>query len=88
MGLIFNAIDTLLLILEMLVVLRAVISWLPIPRDNQLIDLLYKFTEPMLAPVRKLVEKSSMGNNAFVDFSPLIVLLLIAFVRFLLRRYY
>lgn len=88
MGLIFNAIDTLLLILEILVVLRVVISWLPIQRDNQLVDLLHKFTEPMLAPVRKLVEKSSIGNNAFVDFSPLIVLLLIAFVRFLLQRYY
>jgi len=83
-----SAVDYLLFILEVLIIVRIVISWLPVPRDNQLVDLLYKLTEPILAPVRNLLEKSALGKNSMIDFSPVIVFLLIGLIKSVLRIYF
>jgi YggT family protein len=72
-----QSLDLLLIITGYIIFIRAVISWLPIPKDNQLIRLLYQVTEPILAPIRNLIEKTSFGNNLMVDLSPLVVLLII-----------
>lgn len=71
-------------IIEYAILARVIISWLPIPRDNQFIGLLYQITEPILAPIRGIIEKSSMGKNMMIDFSPIIAFLLIGVVRNLL----
>lgn len=84
---IFVAIDYLLLFLEYAVLARVIISWLPIPKDNQFIKLLYQITEPVLAPVRGLLEKSAMGKNMMIDFSPLLVFLLIGLIRNFIPRF-
>lgn len=80
----FVAIDYLLLFLEYAVLARVIVSWLPIPKDNQFIRLLYQVTEPVLAPVRGLIERSALGKNTMIDFSPLLVFLLIGLIRNLL----
>lgn len=65
---------------------RVIISWLPVSRDNQLIRLLYQITEPILAPARKILEKSAIGKNTMMDFSPILAFLIIAIIENILVR--
>jgi YggT family protein len=75
------AIDLVLSVIEYAILARVLISFLPISRDNQLIRLLYQITEPILAPLRNLLEKSPIGGNSMFDFSPLIAFLIIGLIR-------
>lgn len=78
---VITAVSWVLRIIEYAILARIIISWLPIPKDNQLISLLYQVTEPILAPIRGIIERSSMGKNMILDFSPLIAFLLIEVIR-------
>ncbi|NLY43964.1 MAG: YggT family protein [Clostridiaceae bacterium] len=74
---------TLIKVLEImgyLIFARVIISWLPIDRDNPIVQFIYQVTEPVLAPVRNLISKSSMGGGLMIDFSPIIVWLLIEYI--------
>jgi YggT family protein len=60
-------------ILELLIFARALLSWFPtIDRSNPIVRFIYQATEPILEPVRRILPQGSM-----VDFSPLVVLLII-----------
>lgn len=80
------AVDWLLRIIEYAILGRVIISWLPISRDNPFIRLLYQITEPILAPIRGIIERSSIGRNMIFDFSPLIAFVLIGLLRNILIR--
>jgi YggT family protein len=45
-------------------------------------DFLYRVTEPVLAPIRRI-----MPNLGGLDLSPIIVILIIFFIRNLMREY-
>ncbi len=75
-----SSLQMLLQIINFLILARVIISWLPIDRGNPIIQFLYQITEPILEPVRTLLEKSSIGGNMMMDFSPFIVLILIDFL--------
>ena len=63
--------------LYFLVVLVAVItSWMQLPPNNPIVHYSRMLTEPFLAPIRKLLPP--MGG---LDFSPLILLFLLRFIR-------
>jgi len=79
-----------------LIFVRAILSWFPEPRSNGLLrDLYYGLlklahvvTEPITGPIRNLIRKSPLGGPGMViDFSPVIALLLIQFVRNILIGY-
>lgn len=72
--------------IEFAILARVLISWLPIPKDNQFIRLLYQLTEPILAPIRGIMEKSAIGGNMMLDFSPVVAFILIAVVENILLR--
>jgi YggT family protein len=82
---IYTAINILLNFVQMVIFARIIISWLPIPKDNPIIRLIYQITEPILAPIRGMIERSAFGKNMMIDFSPIIVFLLIGFVRSIIR---
>jgi YggT family protein len=82
---IYTAINILLNFVQMVIFSRIIISWLPIPKDNPIIRLIYQITEPILAPIRGMIERSAFGKNMMIDFSPIIVFLLIGFVRSIIR---
>jgi YggT family protein len=58
------------------IVARAIISWVNPDPYNQIVQLLYRVTEPVLAPVRRWLPFGRMG----VDVSPIIVVLAIYFL--------
>ncbi len=80
----YRAVDILLAVIEFVIFARVIVSWLPIPRDNQLIRLLYQLTEPILGPIRSLVQKSAIGGNTMLDFSPIIAWLIIRVIRMII----
>mgnify|MGYP000070430838 CR=1 FL=1 len=64
-------------IMKFLILIRAIISWLPLGRYNAFVRFVYQVTEPILAPARELINRSPIGGNMMVDFSPMIVWLAI-----------
>jgi len=59
---------------------RAILSWFPGGRDNFISNFLAAFTEPVISPIRKLIRRSPLGGG-MIDFSFIIVILLITLVR-------
>ena len=70
-----NVIDMLLTIFYWLILLRAIISWVNPDPFNPIVQFLYRVTEPVLEPIRRFLP--SMG----IDISPLIVFILIMFLK-------
>ena len=70
-------------IIKWLVIIAAVISWVnPDPR-NPIVQFLYRTTDPMLRPFRKILPPGKTGG---IDFSPLLLILLIVFIEAVLSR--
>ena len=60
-----------------IIIARALVSWVNPDPYNPIVQFLYKITEPVLYPFRKM-----MGNYGFgIDLSPLIVILIIYFLQ-------
>jgi YggT family protein len=78
-----HVVFAILSVIQWLVIIAAVISWVnPDPR-NPIVQFLYRTTEPMLRPFRGLLPPRRTGG---IDFSPLILLLLILFIKVFLSR--
>lgn len=71
-------------VVEMLILLRIVLSWLPLKKGNMFIQFIYTVTEPILSPVRNLIARSSFGKNLMIDLSPILAYLLLGFVEYIL----
>jgi YggT family protein len=67
-----NFLQTLLLALWVLILGRVLMSWFDPSRSNQVSRFLIQATEPILAPVRRVLPQSGM-----FDFSALVVLLIL-----------
>lgn len=75
-----KVLDMLVPFLYWMIIIRAVISWFSPDPYNTLVQLLYRFTEPMLAPFRKLIPAYSLG----IDLSPIFAILTLVFLRYFL----
>lgn len=69
-----NIFDIILTIYSFIVIAAALISWVNPDPYNPIVRFLYRATEPVLRPIRKLVPL-----RLPIDISPLILLLLIYF---------
>ncbi|MEA2014775.1 MAG: YggT family protein [Thermodesulfobacteriota bacterium] len=79
-----NFIDALAGIIDMgltlymwLIVIRALISWVNPDPYNPIVRFIYQATEPVLFQVRRLIPLRGLG----MDFSPIIVILVIVFLQ-------
>ena len=83
----FAALATLLNIiltaLYWLILVRALISWVNPDPYNQIVQFLYKATEPILYPIRKIVP---LQFNIGIDISPIIAFLILIFLKSFLVR--
>lgn len=71
--------------LYLLILFRVILSWVPVSRDNRLIRLLLALTEPILSPIRSVIQRSPLGGPGMVlDFSPLVAYALIMLAQNLL----
>ena len=79
MTLLLSYVRVLCDILTFAIVIRAVLSWFPIRSFNPLVALVYQVTEPVLAPLRRIVPRVGM-----LDLTPLITIILLQMIANLL----
>jgi YggT family protein len=72
--------DYALMIYMFIVIARALISWVSPDPYNPIVQFLYRATEPVLEPIRRRLPGGGFG----IDFSPLLVILAIYFLRIFL----
>ncbi len=82
---IYEALGILFNIIEIFIIIRILLSWLPISRQNPIIGFVYEMTEPILGPCRELLYKIGLNRGMF-DFSPILAMLLLRLLRSLLFR--
>ncbi|MEW6101382.1 MAG: YggT family protein [Candidatus Omnitrophota bacterium] len=76
-------VDLLLTMLYWLILIRALLSWVSPDPYNPIVQFLYKVTEPVLYPIRRLLPQ---GLRWGIDISPIIAFFLIMFLKSFLVR--
>ena len=70
--------DIVLTILYWLILIRAIISWVSPDPYNPITQFLYKTTDPILYPIRKILP---LGFRVGIDISPIIAFFAILFIK-------
>ena len=89
MFLLANSVGVLFNILDWLIIGRVILSWVrPNPSNRtlrELIKFVYQVTEPILAPIRRLLPTGNIG----IDFSPIVAIFALSIIRsFIVRLIY
>jgi YggT family protein len=64
-------VQTLFFILQFAIIVRALMSWFNPSPDNPIVRIVYEITEPVLAPLRRIVPRIGM-----MDITPIVAILL------------
>src|SRR5437667_4700232 len=72
-----NLINLVLTAYIWIIIARAIVSWVSPDPYNPIVRFLFRVTEPVLRPVRERLPTSQMG----LDFSPMIVILVLYFLK-------
>ena len=75
--LLFKTIHFIFDLIQFLIMVRVLLSWIPHNPSGDIVKTIYQFTEPMLKPVRDLIPVNSIG----IDFSPIIAFVLLGFIK-------
>lgn len=70
-----------LVVLQVLMFLRALLSWIMPDGDNMLTDFIYYATEPMIAPVREFLERFDFVQSLPFDLSFFVTFLILVIVQ-------
>ena len=73
--------DVLITILYFAIIARAIISWFPVSPSNVIVALIYQITEPILAPLRRIIPRVGM-----IDITPLVALIVLAVIQNLISQ--
>jgi len=77
-GFIFSFIQLLCQVLTLAILLRIVVSWFSPGPTNVLTKMLYQTTEPILAPLRRIIPRVGM-----IDFTPLVAVIILQVIAYL-----
>lgn len=79
--LIYSSVSSVIRLINFLVLIRIILSWIPMGGQNAFSIIIYNLTEPLLYPIRKMVENSPLGGGMMLDFSPMILVLILGFIQ-------
>ncbi|MFC2024903.1 YggT family protein [Chloroflexota bacterium] len=79
MTFLFNFISLLCEVLTLVILARVVLSWFSPSPTNMLAVILYRVTEPILAPLRCIIPRVGM-----FDFTPMVAIILLQIIAYLL----
>ena len=71
--LLFQVIDMVFNILQIIIIVRVVLSWISHNPSNQFIRIIYQVSEPILKPIREILPITEMG----FDLSPIVAFFLL-----------
>ncbi len=77
-------VDILVTVLWIAILARVLVSWIPVGQDSPfmpLVRVIYQITEPILAPIRRLIPSLGM-----LDLSPMIAIILLMIVQQIVNR--
>lgn len=77
-----KVIDIALSLYMWIIIFRAVISWVNPDPYNKIVIFLYRITEPILRPLRRILPRALYSTG--IDFSPIIIILIIIFLQYFL----
>lgn len=78
---------SLISLLDFLLLARVVLSWLPQLQGSKLSQFLFEITEPMLYPIRQLLQRIGFLRGLPLDFSPIVVFIVLEALRSVLVRF-
>lgn len=78
MNFLVNTFDIFVEITVILIFIRVILSWFG--AKSRFFELLTELTEPVLAPIRKILPKTS-----FIDFSPIVAIILLQGLQYLIH---
>ncbi|MDR7856406.1 YggT family protein [Tissierella sp.] len=85
MTLLYKSISILINLIEILIVVRIVFSFLNIRRSTIFTSFVYQMTEPVLVPAQALLAKLKI-NTGMIDFSPMLAILFLRFANEIFAR--
>ena len=78
--LVIGVAEAILFVLELAMLIRAILSWLPIRDDHPIVQFVAMLTEPIIAPIRALFARMNWFQNIPIDISFLVAYLLLSAV--------
>ncbi|MBC8590440.1 YggT family protein [Wansuia hejianensis] len=85
MILFYKSLGVLINLIEFLILVRIIMSFLNISPNNSFVSFIYEMTEPVLSPARNLISKLGINTGMF-DFSPIIAIFLLTTIYEILGR--
>lgn len=83
-----NAVELLSIVIQVLIFARFILSWLSMGRPTPILNLVYSLTEPLVSPIRNLVNKSPLGGaGMMIDLSPIFLLFLVRMLEDFITRF-
>ena len=76
MNLLADFIDLFFFLLSLAILARVLLSWVRVSPYHPAVEFLYRITEPILAPLRRIIPPVGM-----VDISPIIAMLLLQIIQ-------
>jgi YggT family protein len=80
-GFILNFAQTLIFILNFAIIIRALMSWFNPSPENPIVRIILEITEPVLAPLRRIVPRIGM-----IDITPIVAILLLNVIQAMLEQ--
>ncbi|MGQ9552758.1 MAG: YggT family protein [Anaerolineae bacterium] len=71
-----NFVNILFDVLSLAILVRVVLSWFRVDPYNRFVQILYQVTEPVLAPIRRIIPPIGM-----IDITPIVALLILQVVQ-------
>ena len=75
--LLFQVIDMVFNILQIIIIVRVILSWISHNPSNQFIRIIYQVSEPILKPIKEILPITGMG----FDFSPIVAFFLLGLLK-------
>ena len=72
---------------QLLMMFRAVLSWLPVDEDSNISNFLFAMTEPVIYPVRMLLDRFEGLDEFPIDLSCILSFMLLSLVQMLLPTF-
>ena len=77
--------------LVVILMIRVIMTWIPFNPDGfmgKIFSILSAFTEPIVSPIRRLIQRSPLGGpGMMIDFSPMLAFLAIRLITTFLANF-